>query len=150
MDRTEVVTITNMCMVYDGDKVLVQEKIDDDYCGITFPGGHVEKGESFTDAVIREVFEEKGLRISSPALCGIKDWSNDDGSRYMVLFYKTNKFEGKLSASNEGEVYWTEIEDMKKADLADGMEKVLEVFLKENLSEYFFYKENNRWVDVLK
>ena len=27
MDRTEVVTITNMCMVYDGDKVLVQEKI---------------------------------------------------------------------------------------------------------------------------
>ena len=39
---------------------------------------------------------------------------------------------------------------MKKADLADGMEKMLEVFLKENLSEYFFYKENNRWVDVLK
>ena len=29
MDRTEVVTLTNMCMVYDGDKVLVQEKIDD-------------------------------------------------------------------------------------------------------------------------
>ena len=48
----------------------------------------------------------------------------------MVLFYKTNKYEGKLSSSNEGEVYWTEIEDMKKADLADGMEKMLEVFLK--------------------
>ena len=68
----------------------------------------------------------------------------------MVLFYKTNKFEGNLSASAEAEVYWTEIEDMKKADLADGMEKMLEVFFNENLSEYFFYKENNRWVDVLK
>ena len=87
MDRTEVVTITNMCMVYNGTKVLVQEKIGDDYCGITFPGGHVEKGESFTDAVIREVFEETGLKIYSPMLCGIKDWSNDDGSRYMVLFF---------------------------------------------------------------
>ena len=70
--------------------------------------------------------------------------------RYMVLFYKTNKYEGKLSSSNEGEVYWMEIDDMKKANLADGMEKMLEVFLKENLSEYFFYKENNKWVDVLK
>ena len=29
MDRTEVVTITNMCMVYDDDKGLVQEKIID-------------------------------------------------------------------------------------------------------------------------
>lgn len=68
----------------------------------------------------------------------------------MVLFYKTNKYEGKLSSSNEGEVYWMEIDDMKKVNLADGMEKMLEVFLKENLSEYFFYKENNKWVDVLK
>lgn len=150
MDRTEVVTITNMCMVYDGNKVLVQDKIDKGYCGVIFPGGHVEKGEAFTDAVIREVFEETGLTIFSPILCGIKDWSNDDGSRYMVLLYKTDKFEGKLSSSNEGQVYWTEIDEMKKANLADGMEKMLEVFLKENLSEYFFYKENTKWVDVLK
>jgi len=75
MSRTETVTLTNMCMIYDGDKVLVQQKVDDDYSGITFPGGHVEKGESFTDAVIREVFEETGLTISSPVLCGIKDWT---------------------------------------------------------------------------
>lgn len=26
MARTEIVTITNMCMIYDGTKVLVQEK----------------------------------------------------------------------------------------------------------------------------
>lgn len=88
MARSEVVTLTNMCMVYNGTKVLVQEKIDDDYGGITFPGGHVEKGESFTDAVIREVYEETGLKIASPALCGIKDWPNNDGSRYMVLLIK--------------------------------------------------------------
>ena len=150
MSRIEKVTITNMCMIYDGNKVLVQEKIDDEYCGIMFPGGHVEMGESFTDAVVREVFEETGLKISAPKLCGIKDWSNDDGSRYMVLFYKTDKFEGELKSSDEGEVYWVELQQMKNMHLADGMDKMLKVFLDENISEYFFYKENGVWQDVLK
>ena len=150
MARSEVVTITNMCMVYDGDKVLVQDKKDDDYAGITFPGGHVEKGESFTDAVIREVYEETGLKISAVQLCGIKDWQQKDGSRYMVLFYKTDKFEGTVTSSEEGDVYWISLDEMKQKKLADGMDKMLQVFLDANISEYFWYKENGQWFDVLK
>ena len=150
MARIENVTITNMCMVFDGSKVLVQDKKDDDYSGITFPGGHVEKGESLTDAVIREVFEETGLKIQSPQLCGIKDWMREDGTRYMVLFYKTDKFEGTVTSSEEGEVYWTTLEEMKQKKLAYGMDKMLEVFLDETISEYFFYKEDGDWVEELK
>jgi len=150
MARTEIVTITNMCMVYDGTRVLVQDRNDPQWPGLTFPGGHVEKGESFTDAVIREVHEETGLIISAPRLCGIKDWTNDDGSRYMVLFYKTDKFEGTLASSEEGDVYWLELNEMKQRPLADGMAKMLDVFLDENISEHFFYKENGKWVEELK
>ena len=150
MGRTENVTLTNMCMIYNGSKVLVQEKINSNYCGITFPGGHVEKGEAFTDAVIREVFEETGLKIFTPKLCGIKDWINDDGSRYMVLLYKTDKFEGKLKSSDEGDVYWLELQEMRNSQLAGGMDKVIDIFLDENMSEYFFYRENGKWIEVLK
>ena len=139
-----------MCMIYAGTRVLVQDRVDPEWPGITFPGGHVEKGESFSDAVIREVYEETGLKISAPRLCGIKDWSNDDGTRYIVLFYKTDKFEGTLTASDEGEVYWIELEEMKQKHLADGMEKMLEVFLNEDISEYFFHRENGEWAEELK
>ena len=150
MSRTEIVTITNMCMICDGDKVLVQNKVNCDWAGITFPGGHVEKGESFTDAVIREVLEETGLKISSPQLCGVKDWSNEDGSRYMVLLYKTNKFEGNLTSSGEGEGYWLSLEEMARLRLADGMDKMLTVFLNEDISELFFYKQKGEWKSLLK
>ena len=150
MARTEIVTLTNMCMICDGTRVLVQNRKDPNWPGITFPGGHVEKGESFTDAVIREVFEETGLTIASPKLCGIKDWPEDDGSRYMVLLYKTDKFSGTLQSSEEGEVFWVELEEMKRIRLADGMENMLKVFLNDDISEEYFYKENGEWVEVLK
>ena len=59
----ETVEFTNMCMICDGSRVVVIDRKKRDWPGITFPGGHIESGESFTDAVIREVQEETGLHI---------------------------------------------------------------------------------------
>lgn len=88
MARTETVEFTNMCMICDGSRVVVIDRKKRDWPGITFPGGHIEPGESFTDAVIREVQEETGLHIRSPQLCGIKDWCENQ-CRFVVLLYKT-------------------------------------------------------------
>ncbi len=150
MSRTESVILTNMCMIYDGDKVLVQDKKDDSWGGVTFPGGHVENGESFTDAVIREIYEETGLTISYPQLCGIKNWFNNDGSRYMVIFYKTDKFSGEIKSSDEGEVFWTTVDEMKKMNLAEGMDMMLELFWNDDLSEMCFEKDGESWIALLK
>lgn len=77
MARTEQVTLTNLCKVYD-DKgnILLQDRKKEDWPVITFPGGHMEPKESCVEAVIREVFEETGLTIERPILCGIKQFDN--------------------------------------------------------------------------
>ena len=151
MDRSEKTVLTNMCMIYDDEgHVLVQDRRDSDWGGITFPGGHVEKGESFTDAVIREVYEETGLTIETPQICGIKQWPEDDGSRYIVLFYKTSHFAGELKSSEEGEVYWTKLSRLKDLPLARGMELMLRVFLEDEVGEYYIYEEDGEWKHVLK
>lgn len=96
MSRTENTIFTNMCMIYDdAGNVLVQNRLNPNWPGITFPGGHVENGESFTDSVIREIYEETGLTVSELQMCGIKDWVRDDGTRYVVLLYKTNNVSWK-------------------------------------------------------
>lgn len=132
----ETVEFTNLCMVRDGDRVLVIDRKKEDWPGITFPGGHVEVGESFTEAVIREVKEETSLRIVSPQICGMKDWMEDD-IRYVVLFYKTEKFEGDLISSEEGEVWWQDLKELPNLDLSLDMEDMLRIFLEEDLSEFF-------------
>ena len=149
--RTETVTLTNMCMVYDdAGNVLVQDKVDKKWSGLTFPGGHIEKGESFVDSVIREVYEETGLTIEKPRICGTKDWLQDDGSRYLVVFYKTNQFSGELKSSHEGEVKWMPLEEMKKGKLANGMDDMLRVFLEEDINEFHYRREGGVWEYELK
>lgn len=145
MSRTESVILTNMCMVYDGDKVLVQDRLDPRWGGITFPGGHVEKGESFTDAVIREVLEETGLIIEKPRMCGIKSWYTKEGDRYIVLFYKTDKFAGDVKSSEEGEVFWADLKNLPKMKLAKDFEDMLKVFLEDDLCEFYYYEEDGIW-----
>jgi len=149
MDRKERVTFTNMCMIRDGERVVVMDRRAEDWPGVTFPGGHVEEGESFTDAVIREVREETGLTIQSPRLCGIKDWYDENG-RYVVLFYQADRFQGTLRSSDEGEVWWTELSHLPELKLGLDMEDMVRVFLEDDLSEFFYRRENGRWVKELK
>lgn len=150
MNRSVLTTITNMCMIYD-DKgnVLVQDRDKKEFPGITFPGGHIEHGESFVESVKREVFEETGLSIENPQICGIKDWINDDGSRYMVILYKTNKFSGEIIPSDEGDVFWTKFEEIPEEKLANDMKKMVEIFYNNEVSEFYYYKKDGKWENKL-
>ena len=145
----EQVEFTNMCMICDGSKVVVIDRKKKDWPGITFPGGHVESGESFTDAVIREIKEETGLTIYSPQICGIKDWYENQ-KRYVVLFYKTRKFDGVLESSKEGQVWWEDIENLPNLNLSLDMNDMIKVFANDDSSEFFYHQEGGKWKYDLK
>ena len=104
--RTEMVELTNLCMIKDGDKYLLQNRVKKDWQGYTFPGGHIEPGESIVQSAIREVKEETGLDVKHPKICGIKWWEVSKNKRYVVLLFKTNEYCGSLQSSDEGKVFW--------------------------------------------
>ena len=145
MAERQRVILTNMCMVSDGSRVLVENRKDPGWPGIAFPGGHVEAGESLADSVIREIREETGLLIESPRFCGMKDWERDDGTRVVVLLYAADRFTGEVHASDEGEVFWMEKRDLPKAALARGMLDTVRVFEDSGVSEFYFHKECGVW-----
>ncbi len=141
--RTEQVELTNMVMLTDQqDRVLVQDRQNRDWPGITFPGGHVEPRESFVESAVREMREETGLTVLDPVLCGMKQWSVD-GRRYVVFFFKATKFSGELRDSDEGHVFWLDRKDLPNQKLANNMMDMVRVFEDPSLSEFYHFNEDS-------
>lgn len=149
MERTEQVILTNMCMIQNGSKVLVEDKVSQWAHGIIFPGGHVEEHEPIVDSVIREMKEETGLTIKNPRSCGIKEWINEDGSRYIVFLFKADEFSGELTSSAEGRVFWMEKEDVLKSNWIWHMDGLLKVMADNEYAELFLDSADD-WKPILK
>ena len=148
MSRCEKAIVTVLCMVYEGNRILLQDRVKEDWRGLTFPGGHVEKEESFVQAIIREIYEETGLTIREPILCGVKQFQTDDDERYIVLLFKTNKFKGTLTSSDEGEMKWIDRDSLNNYRLVNDFMDLLKVFDSDFYSEFMYErnKSNDEWL----
>jgi len=96
------------------NEVLVQNR-KRKYLGWSFPGGHVEKGESFYNCAVREVKEETGLDVFNLKYCGVVHWAHKEtNARYTCFMYEGNEFTGTLiTETDEGEQFWVKTEDLK-------------------------------------
>ncbi|MFC4652792.1 8-oxo-dGTP diphosphatase [Lactococcus nasutitermitis] len=145
----ERVELTNMCAIIDEEnqKVVVQKRVKS-WCGITFPGGHVERAEAIVPSTIREIKEETGLDIRDLKACGIKDWYNPEtSSRYIVFLFATTNFSGNLlEETAEGEVYWEDIEKLPDLELSSGFWEMAEMMLSRKYAEFSYLIDGKDWI----
>lgn len=146
MAREEKAIFTNLCMITDGKgNVLVEDRKDPSWPGICFPGGHVEPGEAFTDSVEREVFEETGLTIHDPRLCGVKQFPTESGARYVVFFYKATQFSGQIKSSDEGEVFWAPRDQLAQYRCVSDFLDMIQVMESPELNEFQYVVRGEDW-----
>lgn len=141
--------LMNMCMIHDvkNNKVVILDKeIKYGWEGKTFPGGHVEMGESIYDSCVREVFEETGLKVKDLSLKGIAHWETPEKDLKEIGFlYYTKDFNGNLiEKCDEGFLYWMDLNEfIKEEGKSDSMDDMLKIFLNDNLSEAMAYVDND-------
>ena len=146
---TENVELTVLCLIQDRNKILLQNRVKEDWKGYTFPGGHVEAGESFVDAVVREMKEETGLTVTDPKLVGIKQFPIKNG-RYIVLLFKATKFRGTVTSSDEGDMEWIDIDDLSKVNVVEDFFDLWRVLNDPDINEFQYTVEGDEWIVHLK
>lgn len=138
MSRQETVALTNMVMIEDENgKILVEDKVDPHWKGISFPGGHLLHNESIVHSAIREVKEETGLDIKDLKLVGVNNNVSPNFNRYLVFLFKTKTFSGELKSSEEGKVFWVEKKNLKKYKLTPEFSDLIKIFYNDSINENY-------------
>ena len=144
MRKTESVELTVLCLIEDEIKILLQNRVKKDWQGYALPGGHVEPGESFVDAVIREMKEETGLTVIDPRLAGVKQFPIENG-RYIDLLFKATRWSGDLISSDEGQMEWIEYDNLTNIKTVDDFDELIRVIKSPELTEFQYLVSGDEW-----
>ena len=104
----------------------------------SFPGGHLEFGETVKDTAVREAKEECNLDISDLELISIADemrYLQSDGKHYLNVGFlaKSNSGEVKLNEPDKWvEWHWFSLNDLP-APLFEGTELVIRNYLSKKI-----------------
>lgn len=130
--------LTVMVMVTDDHNQVLTLERTRSWQGVTFPGGHLQAGESVLDCARREVAEETGIRIRDLALAGLIHWANrEDGERYLVWCVRARAASGTLVDSPEGHAAWLPLDRLTEYPLSPGFAGQLRLFTDDTLFEAF-------------
>lgn len=106
--------------VMDKGKVLAAQRSKDMFPPLKweFAGGKVESGETHSQALQRELYEELGIKIKVNGF--VADGESEIGKKRIVLHvYEAEIVEGKPVPSEHSELRWIEVDRLCELDWAD-------------------------------
>ncbi|MFS0636570.1 8-oxo-dGTP diphosphatase [Mesobacillus foraminis] len=120
--------VTN-CLLVKGNKVLLLQKPRRGWW--VAPGGKMEPGETAKDSCIREYREETGIYLLNPKIKGIFTFVIKEGdqvtSEWMMFTFNATESTGvHLERSEEGELAWHDVDDIKNLPMAAGDYHILD------------------------
>jgi 8-oxo-dGTP diphosphatase len=83
-----------------------------------FVGGKIEKGETHTQALEREVEEEMGIKIKVNGFLAT-GVSNVDEKKIVLHVYEAEIIEGEPTAKEHAKLEWVELDEMSMLDWAE-------------------------------
>ncbi len=95
-------------------------------------GGHFEEGECPEECLVREVWEETGLTLTSYRFRGLVTFLCDDQESIGMCLFTADRFEGELSEEcSEGELVWVDKGEVPGLPTWEGDAVFLELLLKD-------------------
>lgn len=90
------------------------------------PGGKIEKGEFFDEALIREVKEETNLDVKVGDFCeAVQDDYPHKRTVQLIMYSKDITGEVKISDEHD-DWMWANINEIKSLDITSSLEKIIE------------------------
>lgn len=110
-------------------------------------GGKCEKGESPEECVIRETFEETGIKLESLKMRGIMTFASEGWEDEYIFVYTSDKFSGHITECNEGELAWIDKDKIMDLNLWDGDRIFLDIMI--NSDKLFSIKLSYKGDDIV-
>lgn len=116
--------LTTLCYIEKDDKYLMLHRTKkendanrDKWIGV---GGKFEADETPQECLLREVYEETSLTLTSYSLRGIVTFISDEWETEYMFLFTSSEYEGEVSDCNEGELVWIEKKEVMNLNLWEG------------------------------
>ena len=123
------INLVSCCILQKQNKFLVSKRLSSKIFANfwEFPGGKLEKNESFHNAIIRELYEELGIRVKKKSLTNLDiithKYKKNEITVLCIFFL--NKWSGIVKSREGQEIKWLHISEIQELNFLEGSKVIL-------------------------